>query len=89
VYFSFIVVSQNFIGFLNIKAYQKKLHALFGQKREIALCDESSEARTGLLEKPEGEPSQVLDFNLGTLQKILGSVLYQYDPAERGNREAR
>jgi hypothetical protein len=62
---------------------------LFGHRREIALCDETLEARSKLLEKPEGEPSQVFDFNLGAFQKILGSVLYHYDPAKSGNREKR
>jgi hypothetical protein len=40
-----------------------------------------------LLGQPEGEPPQVFDFNLNALDKILGSMLYQNDPAESGNHE--
>jgi hypothetical protein len=43
---------------------------------------------TKLLGQPEREPPQVFDFNLGALDKILGPMLYQNDPAESGNHEA-
>src|ERR1700726_555890 len=35
-----------------------------------------------LLEKPECEPSQIFDFDLCTLDEILGPVLYNNDPAK-------
>jgi hypothetical protein len=43
---------------------------------------------TKLLGQPEREPPEVFDFNLGALDKILGSMLYQNDPAESGNHKA-
>jgi hypothetical protein len=45
------------------------------------------EGNIKLLGKPERQPSQVFDFNLDALDKILGPMLYQNDPAEGGNDE--
>jgi hypothetical protein len=43
---------------------------------------------TKLFGQPKREPPQVFDFNLRSLEKILGPMLYQNDPAETGNQEA-
>src|ERR1700693_3999021 len=45
--------------------------------------------RHRLLEKPECEPSQIFDFDLCTLDEILGPVLYHNHPAKSGNCEKR
>jgi hypothetical protein len=40
-----------------------------------------------LLKKPERKPSQVFDFDLYALKKIVGSVLNKDNPAKCGNDE--
>lgn len=40
-----------------------------------------------LLEKARCEPTQVFELNFGALNEVFGSVLDEYHPAKRGNRE--
>jgi len=40
-----------------------------------------------LFRQPEREPPQIFDFNLDALDKVLGPMFYQNDPAEGGNHE--
>jgi hypothetical protein len=37
--------------------------------------------------QPEREPAQVFDFNLDALDKVVGSMFDQNDPAEGGHHE--
>ena len=68
--------------FLNLLCYLSPEPAPSQCRRTL-----SASALSRLLEKPEREPSQILDFDFGAFDEILGSVFYQNDPAKRGNRE--
>jgi hypothetical protein len=54
----------------------------------VFFIDGDRPGQTKLLGQPEREPPQVFDLNLGALDKILGAMLDQNDPAESGNHEA-
>jgi hypothetical protein len=56
-------------------------------KGTVPVCLIRAFGRSCLLEKPRGQPSQVLYLDLRALDEIFGSVLYNDDPAKRSDRE--